>query len=156
MSEASYFVGLDLGQAQDPTALCILERPARESAEERDRRPVYQVRGLKRYHLGTPYTEIVQNVRFLVGTRPLDRNCAALVVDQTGVGAAVVDMFRSADLMVPVRPALITAGHAVNLADDGSWHVAKKELVSVLQVLLQSRRLKVARDLPDAAMLVKE
>jgi hypothetical protein len=34
--------------------------------------------------------------------------------------------------------------------------VPKKELVSVLQVLLQSKRLQVARALPMAAVLVKE
>ena len=36
------------------------------------------------------------------------------------------------------------------------WHVRKKELVSDLQVLLQSRRLQVARMLPMAPILVKE
>ena len=55
-----------------------------------------------------------------------------------------------------MRPALITAGHAVTAGDDGSWHVAKKELVSRLQVLLQTRRLQIARALPDADLLVKE
>jgi hypothetical protein len=34
--------------------------------------------------------------------------------------------------------------------------VPKKELVGVLQVLLQSRRLQVARSLANAAVLVKE
>src|SRR5262249_55471850 len=55
-----------------------------------------------------------------------------------------------------LRPALITAGHAVTAGDDGSWHVAKKELVSGLQVLLQTRRLQIARALPEADLLVKE
>jgi hypothetical protein len=54
-----------------------------------------------------------------------------------------------------VKPITITAGSAV-VPDGAGWHVAKKELVSVLQVLLQTRRLQVARSLPDAAALVKE
>jgi hypothetical protein len=54
-----------------------------------------------------------------------------------------------------IRPITITAGHDV-VQDGAGWHVPKKELVSVLQVLLQSRHLQVARQLPMAAVLVKE
>jgi hypothetical protein len=38
----------------------------------------------------------------------------------------------------------------------GSWQVPKKELVSTLQVLLQTRRLQVAQRLPQAAALERE
>src|SRR5262249_43592397 len=72
-----------------------------------------------------------------------------------GVGRAVVDMIRRARPRATIRPITITAGHDV--APDGAgWHVPKKELVSVLQVLLQSHRLQVARVLPLASKLVKE
>src|SRR5438552_4171922 len=50
----------------------------------------------------------------------------------------------------------ITAGHEVNLAGPGRWTVPKKELVSVLQVLLQGRLLHVAESLPLADVLAKE
>src|SRR5687767_6312437 len=36
------------------------------------------------------------------------------------------------------------------------WHVPKRDLVSNLQVLLQSERLKIAGDLPEAAALLRE
>jgi hypothetical protein len=49
----------------------------------------------------------------------------------------------------------VTAGHAVQ-PDGAGWHVPKKELVGALQVLLQSRRLQVARSLPMSTVLVKE
>ena len=42
------------------------------------------------------------------------------------------------------------------LVGEGGWHLPKKELVSVMQILLQSRRLQVARQLPMATVLVKE
>jgi hypothetical protein len=45
---------------------------------------------------------------------------------------------------------------AVSLVGDGRWHVAKKQLVSILQVLLGTRRLHVAADQPDARQLVRE
>jgi len=81
---------------------------------------------------------------------------APLVVDGTGVGRAVVDMFRAAALKTSIRPIVITGGTAVSRGEDGTTHVAKKELVGVLQVLLQARRLLVSDRLPEAKTLVKE
>jgi hypothetical protein len=51
-------------------------------------------------------------------------------------------------------PITITSGHQVSV--ENGLHVPKKELVGVLQVLLQTRRLHIARELPDAATLVRE
>ena len=75
------------------------------------------------------------------------------MIDGTGVGRAVVDMFRKARPRAAIRPITITAGNAVSR--DAGWHVPKKELVSVLRVLLSSRRLHVVPTLPLAAVLVK-
>jgi hypothetical protein len=146
---ADYYVGLDLGQAVDFTALAVLERPPGTGLE-----PTYSLRHLRRYPLGTPYTDVVPAVVRLVGSPPLKEH-VTLVVDQTGVGRAVVDLLRrEADCrLVPVT---ITAGHQVTVAEDGSRHVPKKELVTGLQLLLQSRRLKIASSLPDADILVRE
>jgi hypothetical protein len=177
MTEIKYFVGLDLGQTSDFTALAILERtqtdvpsdsdgqtfsvrqtwsgfvtvPVRKAARKRVR--TYAVRHLERFKLGTSYPAICDRMVELFAQPPLAG--ATLVVDQTGVGRAVVDMIRKAGLKAMIRPITITAGHDV-VPDGAGWHVPKKELVSVLQVLLQSRHLQVARQLPMAAVLVKE
>src|SRR5262249_17008400 len=108
---------------------------------------------LERFELGTPYPAIADRIVELFAEPPLAG--ATLVVDQTGVGRAVVDMIRQARPKATLRPITITAGHDV-VADGAGWHVPKKELVSVLQVLLQSRRLQVARRLPMAGVLTKE
>src|SRR5262249_15051200 len=127
---SDFFVGLDLGQAQDFTALAVLERPPNDGPEG----PVYALRHLVRWPLGTPYTAIVPAVARIVSAAPL---CGCdLVADQTGVGRALVDMLRQA-LVAYVVPVTITGGHAVSQAPDGSYHVPKKELVTCLQVLLQ-------------------
>jgi hypothetical protein len=146
---ADYILGLDLGQTKDFTALAVMERqPPALPADK----PDYALRHLKRFSLGTAYTDIVPAVATLRKTQAL--RDAPLVVDQTGVGRAVVDMLRqSAGWVVPVT---ITAGHAVTRADDGSFHVPKKELVTALQVVMQSHRLQIARGLPDAPVLVRE
>jgi hypothetical protein len=144
----NYVLGLDLGQTQDFTALAVLERQSATAAEKLD----YALRHLRRFPLGTTYTEIVSAVTTLRRTGPL--NGAALIVDQTGVGRAVVDGLRQA--AGGVVPVTITGGHAVTRAEDGSWHVPKKDLVTGLQVVLQGRCLQVARGLPEAATLVHE
>jgi hypothetical protein len=153
-----YFVGLDLGQQQDFTAVVVLER-RRHSAPGAGR-PVnhFALVYLQRWLLGTKYFQIVADVCDLVRKPPL--SYPQLIVDQTGVGKAVVDQFQYAawedKLKAHLRPVLITAGHQIDpSADDGSIHVPKKELVSCLQVLLQSGRLKIAK-VPDRDVLIKE
>jgi hypothetical protein len=147
-----YFLGLDLGQTRDFTALAVLERSPPTDAGTAVEKPDYALRHLHRFPLGTPYTEIVPAVAALIRAGPLAES--PVVADQTGVGRAVVDMLRQAiDWVVPVS---ITGGQAVTVAEDRSLHVPKKELVTCLQVVLQSHRLRIARGLHEAALLVRE
>lgn len=144
-----YALGLDLGQAHDPSALALLEqtRPALPAEAS------YACRHLHRWQLGTPYPQIVKDVAAIAGRLPY----CTLAIDGTGCGRAVVDLFWQAALAnVSIAPVLITAGHAVSQDEFGYWHVAKTHLVSVVQVLLQSRRLKVAPALPLAQLAITE
>ena len=49
----------------------------------------------------------------------------------------------------------ITGGEAVN-HEGNSWRVPKRDLVSIMQVLLQTGRLKLAEGLPEAQTLIDE
>ncbi len=149
--DMEYFVGLDLGQAADYTALAIVERPPWDGITD----AIYSVRHLQRYPLGTPYTDIVPGVESLMNTYPL-RGAATLVVDYTGVGRALVDMLRRSSIQDRIVPITITGGQAVSEKEDGSRSVPKKDLVTSLQVLFQGRRLKVARGMAEADVLVAE
>ncbi len=153
-----YFVGLDLGQVQDFTALAVLQRRRVVANTPRwQRQPEYQARHLLRFHLNTPYPEIVTRVVALLNKPPLP-GCM-LVVDQTGVGRAVVDLLKKgmADKVTcSLRGVTITAGQVPNAAGDGGIRVPKKDLVGVLQTLLPTNRLLIAPGLPDAALLAKE
>jgi len=174
MADIQYFVGLDLGQARDFTALAVLERsrpaedPFRELLQREDwsefdlvaaqqtatkRERTYAVRHLERFPLGTSYPAICDRIVELFAKPPVAR--ATLVVDQTGVGRAVVDMIGRARPKATIRPVTITSGLEI-VPDGAGWHVPKKELVTILQVLLQSRRLRVAAKLPMASVLIKE
>src|SRR5262249_22634138 len=69
---------------------------------------------------------------------------------------SVPEMLRRADLGGRLVPVTITGGFAVTEQENGDWHVPKKELVTCLQLLLQSQRLRIADALPEAATLVRE
>src|SRR5262249_61724471 len=79
-----------------------------------------------------------------------------LVVDYTGVGRPVLEMLRKAKVGASITPLFVTSGKKSSSDDRGGWLVPRQELAATLQVLLQSRRLRVAPALPEAAMLAKE
>lgn len=146
-SVVHYFAGLDLGQANDSTAVALLAR-------EVDRgRAHYALRHLQRWPPGSHYPRIAEDVDRLLHAVP-NRRCQ-LVVDQTAVGRAVAKMFRSGDT-ARTRQVLISNGHSVSSGDDGCTLVPKKELVSVLQMLLQTQRLRIAAGLFLAEALSRE
>lgn len=145
-----FFLGLDLGQAADYTALAILEQDALTTSAGKH---TYNVRHLQRYELGTAYPNIVADLRRILSRRPLLHAWAALAVDATGVGAAVVDMIRP---FFPGMAAVTITGGRDTTAVVGGYNVPKLSLVSTLQVLLQSRRLRIASQLPAAEVLGRE
>lgn len=147
----SFFVGLDLGRAQDFSALAVLERSWERLRSGRLLSRL-ALRHLQRWPLGTPYTTIAEETAALCKRPPLCN--PVLAVDETGVGAAVLDIFRAAPLSAQLTPVLITAGHQFTREGAG-WHVPKKELAGSLQVLLQSGRLKLG-DIAGRADLHRE
>ncbi len=80
----------------------------------------------------------------------------SLAPDYTGVGRPLVDDLRASGITATVRPVTLTGGLQVTPNDAAGYNVPKRSLVAVLQLLLQSRRLTIARSLPDAAVLAKE
>ncbi len=148
-SAPKYTLGLDLGQTKDYTALVILERHGEQE------KAVFHARHLERVPLGTPYPAIVARVSAMLKQPPLSEGRPRLAVDETGVGAPVVDLFKRARLNAALHPIHITAGATVNF-DRGVEFVPKRVLVSVVQVALQTDGLKIAEALPEAKTLVRE
>jgi hypothetical protein len=164
-----YTIGVDLGKHADYTALAIAEeRP--ERVEENWRRvsvaliwgedPDFTIPWLQRWPLGTPYFTIATEVGKLVATldaRPQTE--VQLYLDGTGVGTAVVEIFRANPaiklLQTRFSTVTITAGHEAT-GGAGDWHVPKKDLVGAAQVPLQRGKLKVAESLPEAQVLTAE
>jgi hypothetical protein len=136
----SFYVGLDLGQSSDYTAIAIVEDACTD----------LHLRHLERYPLRTPYPEIADGVARLVRDPLLSQSRKPeLIVDETGVGKAVTDMLRERKLRF--RPVTITGGDAVRAGttrDRGtSYRVPKRDLVGALEVPFHNGTLKVAGDL---------
>lgn len=114
-----------------------------------------QVRHLQRFPLGTKYTDVVGQVAQVVRSGPLREMPAVLLVDKTGVGAAVLDSFTHAG--IGAVAITLHGGAAVSRDPQrAGYRVPKRDLVTVAQVLLQNGRLKVAASLPEAETLRKE
>jgi hypothetical protein len=142
----SYYIGVDLGQTNDYTAIAVISRTSGVDG--------LALPHLQRFPLHQPYPQMIEAIRKLATTPALER--APLIVDQTGVGRPVVDLLRTAVGVGRVIPVTITSGHAASVQPDGSRHVPKKDLVTSLVSLLEDRRLKVARNLVEARTLVDE
>ena len=152
-----FIAGLDLGQSRDFTALAVLERtliPNPFPDNEDETVSHYAVRHLERKPLGTSYTAVCDDLVKLFDKPPL--NSTMLAVDETGVGRPVIDLLEGNRIQADLRPITITGGHEAHQGDGLGWKVPKKCLVSTLQVLLQGRRLTVAKQLPFAPALVDE
>jgi hypothetical protein len=144
---ARFYVGLDLGQASDYTAIVVAEMATPGAGEYE-----LHVRHLERFR-DVRYPEVCERVKRLLKTVPLQGD-SQLVVDATGVGAAVVDMLRSTGLTFDA--VTITGGDTQSVAGAGHYRVPKRDLVGGMQVLLQSGRLKIASSLEHAETLKAE
>jgi len=155
----NYFVGVDLGQSRDYTAIAVVERV--ESAGEWSaatftyaRAVVQRLRFLERVELGTPYPEVVERVVKVTRSSALAGRCH-LIVDGTGVGRPVVDLLRVAKPGCLVMPAVITSGQRESLCD-GYYGIPKRDLIVGLQVLLQQGNLHIAGGLKYGPALAAE
>ncbi len=148
----AYFAGLDLGQAQDYTALAILER--RGFTKETW---TYTCKHLQRWPLRTSFQTIVADTARMMNSQQMHQGDKqpTLAVDATGLGAPVVDLFKSERMAATLEPIQITGGSDVT-RENGVTRVPKRDLVTTAQILLQGGRLKIVPTLPEAATLVRE
>ena len=144
-----YYMGLDLGQRRDPSAVAIVERQERYAA----RAPLV-VRHLQRVPLGTSYPLVVEAVREALISDELRGQCS-LTIDATGLGAPVLDMLRAARLGCELTAVTITSG-ARETQQGLNWSVPKRDLMAGLQIKLEQGELKIAKEIDSAGALVKE
>jgi len=166
--QRTFVLGLDLGQAHDFSALCINELITRP-----DGKIEHRCGHLERWR-AVPYPSVVRDVarhvdRVRGGRHPRPfigsagyhadtRPEVVLVIDNTGCGRPVSDMFDEANMDCQIVKISITGGASVTKSADDSreFHVPKRMLVSTLLVCLQTERLKIQRALNLAKVLASE
>lgn len=152
LSKPSFFVGLDLGQSQDFSAIAVMEMHGLTKDTYK-----FNCRHLQRWKLRTPYPAIVADTVRMMNSRELQQGKMrpVLAVDATGVGAPVIDLFKRERMNARLEPIQITGGSEVT-KENGTNRVPKRDLVSTVQVYLQNQRLKIASELPEAETLIRE
>ena len=159
-----YWVGVDFGQANDYTALTIMERviPRHDEGHTTELHIPY----LTRPPLRTSYEKIAAGiVDRLCKLEPVgafgERRDIGLCVDATGVGRAVVDMLYEqlhARINVPnvhFWPVVVTGGNRVTR--QGNYlAVPKRNLITAGVVALQSGRLKIGANVENRDVLIQE
>jgi hypothetical protein len=151
----AFYVGLDLGQSADYTALAVVHS-GKEVDEEGQAKTFLHLRHLERYPLRTPYTYVADGVATLMRSEVLNRDeydptrgriakaKVELLVDKTGVGVAVTDLLKERGLKFTA--VTIHGGERVTRSK-GAYHVPKLDLVAALEVPFHTETLKVAEGL---------
>ncbi len=161
MTGFAYIVSLDVGSERDPAAISVLQRrevlapgqapPRRGEVRPEMVIPSYDLRYLDRAELKTPYQELFRRVETLLLLPDLRGN-SHFVLDATGAGMPVVQIMQD---LAPI-PIVITAGHSSNPRSEGGHSVPKRDLITSLQSVLQSRRLRIAKGVKHLEQLQKE
>lgn len=139
------FLGVDLGQREDYTAFAALSHDLNTD--------MFQIIGLKRLDLGTPYPNVIKEIeKVLIKLGKETR----LVVDVTGVGRPIVDELFARGL----RPIAISIHGGDSVTSQKTryleYKVPKRDLISNLQVLVQNNMIKINPRLKNAKLLASE
>jgi hypothetical protein len=178
-----YWMGVDFGQANDPTAISVVERVSVAVGEREVREragllsyqsksvPVLDhelhVRDLVRPPLRTSYEKISDQIAAKAAQlEPTgafgERGQIGLCVDATGVGRAVCDMLSSrirsqlGGPKVHLWPVVVTGGNRVTRLGGEFIGVPKRDLISAGLIALQDGRLKIPTSIPETQTLTQE
>lgn len=146
-----FYIGLDLGQRRDHSAIAIVEKIEVRQAYQATMFGSLHVRHVERLALGTPYPEVVERVRQIT-----ERGGEwGLAVDATGVGAPVVEMLRAARLPCEIAAVTMTSGGRES-NQGNNWHVPKQDLMGGVQVMLERGELRIAAQMKNLGALLRE
>lgn len=153
-----YFVGLDLGQSRDWSAVVInrkdeARRYIRGTTRQVRTIVLHNVVRMHRYPLGTLYPDIARSIYKALEQLPTLPRLPQLIVDNTGVGRGVTDVMK--ELGLQPRCATITGGTGTS-GTHSDFRIAKKLLASTLDAVMSEGRLKVSDADALASELVSE
>jgi hypothetical protein len=158
MPVKGYVMGVDIAFQGDYTALSVVEARYLEptNAPWTLTETGYSVVHLERWRdlpIEPTVDRILERFKELRDVPERTEVAPRMIVDATGVGLPVLHMLRRRHSNV--TGVMIHGGDAESRGD-GVERVPKRNLVSQLQVALQRKRLRIARDLPLAGTLATE
>lgn len=148
------YIGVDIGQSQDPTAVVVADPVLRDNNIH------YMIRYLRRLPLGISYPTIIEELIRIYQNIPEPNTGCKLQkqvwIDATGVGKPVVDLIRSNAPYIKLHEVFITGGEAKNKINPWTSVIKlpKAYLVSRLQVMLGCGRIHLPKT--DEALVLQE
>jgi hypothetical protein len=147
------FLGLDVGQARDPSAWALVERRTYADRLVSLNEPVKVVAhseihatAYSRFPLRTPYTNVVRKIAAIAQT-PDFYGDLVIIVDCTRERAVYDIMRENGDLHgTTIIPMIITGGAHISSDAHGWYNVPEAELLSALTVSLEGSKLILYRD----------
>lgn len=156
-SRSSYSIAMDLGQANDPSAIAIIEHLQTQvlsvKGEVLERKQRFDLRHIETLPLQLSYVEQAAYVEALLQREPLVSS-SEFALDYTGVGRPVSNIFEAAGL----RPICVSITSGEQQVQHGLRHfgVPKKTLISALDARLHTGEFRVAAGLSEANALAEE
>ncbi len=164
--QQGFVLGVDFGSMSDRTAMVVDEwsvgtqttysqsyAQAQPSVVRRDRVIHHSIRALHRPAIGTAYPAVIEQIKMWLDDLPARERKPILAVDGTGLGGPIVDYLRK-ERLNPLA-IVITGGGKVDISETKA-SVPKSFLAGCMQVALQTGRLKIAAELPEAAVFLRE
>ena len=155
-----FIIGASLGTGIQPTAIAVVEQEVLKGDRWLEVTAGLQLRHLERLPVETTYPKTVDRISTLLDTPQISdgEKCGGteVVLDITGSGRAVLDLFKRANIR-PVVVRIIGAGQREEQTKPlFDWHVPKIELVGALRVIFEAGRLKMAKELDLVQTLMNE
>lgn len=142
-----FIISCDLAKTFDYTVICVVDR-----TDESPHR--YHLRYLERFN-GASYPAIVARLKELADNRKLftGEKPPVMVIDSTGVGAAVDDMLR--EFPIPLVGIKIHGGNIMT-RKGSEFHVPKRALIHTLAATFRKGLLKMSVSITAGQYIVKE
>ncbi|MFN0105510.1 MAG: hypothetical protein ACKV2U_25910 [Bryobacteraceae bacterium] len=136
-----YFVGVDLGRDRDHSAIAVMALRSDHTGL------ALRLGALQRVPLGTGYIEVIQRLLHVVATLGCMAGRIHVVVDSAGPGQVVVELIREKRLDIRLVAALLSGGRETGRSPSGAVTVPRRELMTNLRRLLESRAIRIPRNL---------
>ncbi len=160
MSRHSHvIVGVSIGTGIEPTALAIVEQIIDSGGNWLAKTRALELRHLERLPAQTSYPDTVERVATLLSSAEIDEGetCgdAGVVLDVSGAGRAILELFKRANIRF-VTVGIVGADVREEEVEFNDWRLPKVELVGVLRVAYETKRLRMAKSLELVPDLLNE